>query len=152
MKTLDNATDKEEILRRLDAIAPESQRRWGMMTVAEMICHVSDTFRVGMGEKPAASISNGFSRSVFKWAALWFPTQWPHGVQTMPECDARVGGTRAGEMESDLRELRELLHRFTRRPREFAWRVHPMFGPLSEKEWMRLGYLHMDHHLRQFGA
>jgi hypothetical protein len=40
----------------------------------------------------------------------------------------------------------------TRQPRDFQWQVHPQFGKMSEKEWMRLGYLHMDRHLRQFGA
>jgi prephenate dehydrogenase len=28
---------------------------------------------------------------------------------------------------------------------------HPMFGPMSPEDWMRWGYLHADHHLRQFG-
>jgi len=27
-----------------------------------------------------------------------------------------------------------------------------MFGRLSDAAWLRWGYLHMDHHLRQFGA
>ena len=28
---------------------------------------------------------------------------------------------------------------------------HPMFGPMTPEDWMRWGYLHADHHLRQFG-
>jgi len=28
---------------------------------------------------------------------------------------------------------------------------HPIFGPMTAKDWMRWGYLHADHHLRQFG-
>jgi hypothetical protein len=28
---------------------------------------------------------------------------------------------------------------------------HAFFGPMSYSEWMRWGYLHTDHHLRQFG-
>jgi hypothetical protein len=28
---------------------------------------------------------------------------------------------------------------------------HPMFGDLTSWQWMRWGYLHTDHHLRQFG-
>jgi hypothetical protein len=28
---------------------------------------------------------------------------------------------------------------------------HPMFGGMTAKDWMRWGYLHADHHLRQFG-
>jgi hypothetical protein len=30
--------------------------------------------------------------------------------------------------------------------------AHPVFGRMSEAAWLRWGYLHADHHLRQFGA
>lgn len=152
MKTLANANDKNEIVVRLSAIGPESQRRWGKMAAPEMICHLSDAFRVIVGEKQAEPVSNWFSRSAFKWAAFWFPTRWPHGVSTVPECDAKLGGTPPAALENDVRQLRELLERFTTRPRAYELPPHPIFGPLSEEEWMRWGYLHMDHHLRQFGA
>lgn len=29
---------------------------------------------------------------------------------------------------------------------------HPLFGPLTRKEWGALMHKHIDHHLRQFGA
>lgn len=105
-----------------------------------------------MGDRQTKPISDWFSRSVFKRAALWFPSKWPHGVQTVPECDPRREGTTPAVMENDLRELRELLEQFARQPREFELQAQPIFGTMTEKEWMRWGYLHMDHHLRQFGA
>jgi hypothetical protein len=122
------------------------------MTVGEMVCHLNDALRVGMGEKHARSVSNWFSRSVFKWAGLWLPMQWPHGVKTVPECNAQIGGTKPEKMDAGLNELCEVFDRFTRRPRGYELQAHPIFGPMTEKEWMRWGYLHMDHHLRQFGA
>jgi hypothetical protein len=48
MKTLANAEEKQEIVRRLGTITPASQRRWGKMTVAEMVCHLNDAFRVSI--------------------------------------------------------------------------------------------------------
>ena len=152
MKTLANAADKQEILHRLTRIGPASQRRWGKMTVEQMVCHLCDAFRVCVGEKDAKLNSNRLKRSVFKWIGLWAPMQWPHGVSTVPECDAKVGGTAPTELNRDLIELRRLLERFTEQPREFEWRQHPIFGSMTDEEWMRWGYLHMDHHLRQFGA
>jgi Protein of unknown function (DUF1569) len=152
MKTLANPGDKDEVVARLRTIGLASERRWGRMTAPQMICHLSDAFRVSTGERKAISISNWFSRSLFKWAGLWFPVPWPHGVRTVPECDARLGGTPPAGVESDMRQLRDLLERFTNRPRVSQLQPHPIFGQLSEKEWMRWGYLHMDHHLRQFGA
>jgi hypothetical protein len=152
MKTLANPIDRAELLRRLAAISTESQRRWGRMTVAEMVCHQIDALRVSMGEKTAQPVSNWFSRSVFKWAGLWFPRQWPQGVRTVPECDARALGKQPTSLDADIEELRAVMDRFTRRPREYALQAHPIFGAMTEKEWMRWGYLHMDHHLRQFSA
>jgi hypothetical protein len=152
MKSLANLDDQQEILQRLRGIGPASRRRWGKMTVPQMICHLSDAFRVSMGEKEAKPVSNWFSRSAFKWMGLWLPVPWPHGVSTVPECEAGVGGTPSVEIEGDLMELRELFDRFTRQPRTFAWQPHPIFGRMSDAEWLRWGYLHMDHHLRQLGA
>lgn len=152
MKTLANAEDRREILNRLRAIGPASQRRWGKMTVAEMICHMNDALRITMSDRPAKPVSNWFTRTGFKWLALNMPMHWPHGVSTVPECEAGKGGTQPAGMESDLNELRQHLDRFSSQPRDFDFQPHPIFGQMTEKEWMRWGYLHIDHHLRQFGA
>lgn len=152
MKTLTNLEDKTEIVRRLGAIGLESERQWGKMTVAEMICHLSDALRVAMSEKDARPVSNWFTRSVMKWFALEAPMAWPHGISTVPECEAGVGGTPPAALERDRDELVVLLERFTKLPREFVFADHAIFGRMSEADWMRWGYLHMDHHLRQFGA
>ncbi len=152
MKTLLHQADKEEILRRLDSIQPTSQRRWGSMSAHNMICHLSDGFRLYMGELPAKTTAVPIPRVLIKWFALWAPVQWPHGFKTAPEIDQQVGGTRPVEFAADIGELRELIERFTRRPADYVPKPHTHFGPLSEREWKRLAYLHADHHLRQFGA
>jgi hypothetical protein len=152
MKTLANATDKAEIVARLRTIGPTSRRRWGKMTAAQMICHLSDALRVSMGEKSPKPIGGWASRTLVKWAALWIPRHWPQDVPTVPECKAGVGGTPPAEMASDLAELLQLLDRFANRQRADELLPHPMFGKMSLKEWMRWGYLHFDHHLRQFGT
>jgi hypothetical protein len=152
MKTLANPKDRDEILQRLSAIAPSSQRRWGKMSAVQMICHLCDALRVSIGEIEAKPADTFLSRTMLRWAALWVPAQWPHGVRTVPECEQGLGGTPPGQFESDLIELRRLLDRFTEQPRSFEWQAHPIFGPLSDRGWLRWGYLHMDHHLRQFGA
>ncbi|MGA3034468.1 MAG: DUF1569 domain-containing protein [Terracidiphilus sp.] len=152
MKTLLNANDRAEIVRRLGVVGPASQRRWGTMTAAQAICHMADAFRVAIGERAAKPVKNGYSGQFMRWAALWLPFKWPHAVPTVPECDAKVGGSRPTDFERDKCELLGLLERFTMRPRATELQPHPFFGVMTEKEWMRWGYLHADHHLRQFGA
>ena len=50
MKTLFNIPDRKEVLDRLNAARPESERRWGSMSAHQMICHLSDSFRAALGE------------------------------------------------------------------------------------------------------
>ena len=152
MKSLSSASDKTEIATRLQAVKAASPRRWGKMSAHQMVCHLSDSFRGAMGERPLSPAPGYFARGVVKWLALYVPVRWPKGVQTRPEMDQEIGGTRPGDFEADKRELCRLLDLFTAQPRRFQWQAHPIFGGMSDAEWMRWGYLHMDHHLRQFGA
>jgi hypothetical protein len=54
-----------------------------------------------------------------------------------------------GWFEMDRADVVAELERFCRpeQPRV----DHALFGPMSFDDWMRWGYLHTDHHLRQFG-
>ena len=149
MNSLLNAADRDEILGRLAAVHADSQRRWGRMSAPQMICHLSDSFRSALGEKSVSSGTNFFKRTMMKWLALWVLPVWPHGVKTRPEMDQQQGGTRPVEWATDVEQLKILFERFCAAP-QFS--PHPMFGPMSRTERMRWAYLHMDHHLRQFGV
>ena len=148
MKTLASSQDRDEILCRLAKLTPGAAPRWGQMTVGEMLCHLSDSFRVSLGQKRVTYTATWFTRSVYKWAALWSPFPWPHGVETARELDQRIGGTPPVQFEADLAELRHLLQLFCTSGEDF--RAHAFFGHLTRRERMRHAYRHMDHHLRQF--
>jgi hypothetical protein len=149
MKNLSDSASKQEIMRRLQAVNADCPRRWGKMTCHQMVCHLSDSFRSAFGEKKTSLLP---PQPLIKWIALWVPIPWPHGYKTRPEMDQQIRGTKPVEFQNDMQELLRLLDRFTAASPEFAWAPHPMFGQMSHKERMRWGYLHMDHHLRQFGA
>jgi hypothetical protein len=149
MKTLLNPADREEILRRVAAVHADSQRQWGSMSASQMICHLSDSFRSALGEKSVSSDTNLFKRTGMKWLALWVFSDWPHGVRTRPEMDQQQGGTPPAEFAADMQQLRILFDRYCA-SQKFS--PHPMFGPMSRTERMRWAYLHMNHHLRQFGV
>ena len=152
MKTLASAGDKAEILRRLKTLGPESARRWGRMSAPQMVCHLSDGFRMCLGQKDVRPVDSWVWRSIVKPVALYLPLPWPPGILTRPEIDQECGGTRPADFDVDVKELETLLDVVTAPPLHFSGRSHPMFGPMSDTDWLRWGYLHMDHHLRQFGA
>src|ERR1700680_3902669 len=149
MKSLVNDRDRKEVLRRLNNVHPDSQPRWGSMSVHQMICHLSDSFRAALGEKYVIPATNLFTRTLLKTVALWVPIPWAHGFKARPEMDQRQGGTQPMEFASHVERLRTLFERFCGWKGEFT--AHAILGRLSRTGRMRHAYLHMDHHLRQFG-
>ena len=152
MNTLANAGDRAEILRRLNALRPESVRQWGRMTPHQAVCHLSDSFRAVSGQKAVSDVAGPLQRTVVKWIALYAPLRWPPGILTRPEMDQEISGTAPAEFAADVAELEGLVARVAAEPQLFRRISHPIFGPLSDKQLLRWGYLHMDHHLRQFGV
>jgi hypothetical protein len=104
------------------------------------------------GESAPGDISTRATRTVIKWIALYAPMPWPTGIQTVPEFDQRTAGTPPGAFAADVATLEALLGRIGRRDDGAPWPRHPIFGRMSQRAWLRWAYLHMDHHLRQFGA
>ena len=150
MKTMARPRDKEEIVRRLRTVRPECARQWGRMSAHQMVCHLSDSFRLVTHQKPASPASGILQVTLIKWIALYVPLAWPAGVPTRPEMDQEFGGTKPGDFAADLAELDALLEFVTTRTKDYDWPSHPIFGKMSAFAWMRWAYLHTDHHLRQF--
>jgi hypothetical protein len=63
----------------------------------------------------------------------------------------KVGGTKPSHFAADVTQLEMLVELITTRKGCFG-PTHPIFGSMSNTDWMRWAYLHMDHHLRQFGC
>lgn len=85
-----------------------------------------------------------------KWFARQVSVKWPKGVQTLPEVEQGVGGRLPVEFERDRAMRTFIFDRFWQRTVNLA-PSHPYFGPMSRQGWLRWGYLHADHHVRQFG-
>ena len=150
MKSLANAANRHEILIRISNLSELDRAKWGRMTAGQMLCHLSDSYRVGLGEKTASQATGILQRTVVKWVALRAPLEWMKGYPTRPELEQGKGGSRPVEFNRDREFLLSTLNRFcddlphTPIP-------HPIFGSMSAQDWWRWGYLHADHHLRQFG-
>ncbi len=152
MKTLARPDDKAEIKSRLNLLRPDSAPRWGRMAVSQMVCHLTDSLRMAMRQKRVTAATGPLQRTVLKWVALYLPVRWLQGIRTRPEIDQALGGTRPVAFAADVAELLGLMELFTATPSALDGHAHPVFGPMSAADWYRWGYLHMDQHLRQFGA
>lgn len=150
LKNISVAQDLTEVRQRIAALTPEDVRAWGTMNVGEMVCHLRDSYELPMGQRAAKPMQTpGIPVVMLKWIALRAPMKWPQGIKTVPEVDQKAGGTPPMEFAADRAGLLAALDRFAASRGPFV--AHPIFGPLTTAEWMRWGYLHADHHLRQFG-
>jgi hypothetical protein len=149
MKTLSAGHDLAEIRTRIAQVAASDARRWGLMSTHGMLCHLRDAFEYPLGERAVAPAKPPIPRPIFKWLALRFPRKWPPGISAPPEIDQCIGGTQPADFEADRTGLLDQLDRFAHAAGPFG--PHPLFGAMTSADWMRWGYLHCDHHLRQFG-
>lgn len=93
MQTIGSTEDRKSILKRISALQPTSLRKWEHMNVNQMICHLNDSFNVGMGERTCSDATGPVQRTLVKWIALWLPVPWPKGLSTRPEIEQGAGGT-----------------------------------------------------------
>jgi hypothetical protein len=150
VNSLSTPADRESITRRLSQLSPQDTARWGKMSVHQMICHLDDSYKFALGEKTVSLATGLLQRTLLKWLALEVPLTWAKGFSTRPEVEQGNGGSPPIEFRQDLDSLLSTLGRFCDAlPTPHL--LHPIFGPMSTKDWMRWGYLHADHHLRQFG-
>src|SRR6185295_9729695 len=91
LSTLADSQAREALLARLRALRPDSPRQWGKMNSHQMVCHLTDAFRMAAGERQPAAVDNVLTRSLVRWVALHMPLQWPHGVNTVREADQVAG-------------------------------------------------------------
>jgi hypothetical protein len=135
------------VLRRVERLSPGASRLWGRMTAHQMVCHLTDGYRMAAGRRTPTPIDNAFTRSVLRRIALHTSLPWPKGVKTTPEADQERGGTKPVDWGRDHAELLRTIAAFG--PAD--GHRHPIFGPLTAAEWNVWGFRHADHHLRQFG-
>jgi hypothetical protein len=149
MRTLAARATSDHLKTRLSALQAHDAARWGRMNAYQMLRHLTDAILVPLGEKQVSERSRLFERTLMKWGGLWVPTHWPQNVPTPPEIDMCQLGVYHGDFEAARQDT---LHQLARlHTTSVGGARHPFFGPLSQKEWMRWGWLHTDHHLRQFG-
>lgn len=151
MHNLTTATDLADILDRVDKLTPNRRAAWGKMTVNMMLCHTADYFRMMYGDIPTKRRHTYLYQNFMKWWILRLQSL-PRLMPTVFEIDPKNGGnTPATTFENDRFLLKKFLLGFAI-AREHDLVSHPRFGKLTKEEFGRLSYLHLDHHLRQFGC
>ena len=147
-KTLWHPPSVDALLRRMDALAPDTPARWGRMTAGEMLAHVVAGMEMGFGTLPTRPRKGPFRY----WPLKHLFVYWLPFPKSAPAPREVVTRGKQHDWEANLAALRTSLVAFGALDRKRVWPIHPIFGRLSARAWGALGWRHLDHHLRQFGV
>ena len=149
MKNLFEPATTEVVKDRMAKLRPDSDRLWGKMSPAQALAHCCAAMEVSVGLKfpPRNLFGRLIGRHVLKTflAGKPFPRNSPTDKSFVVRDDR--------DFEVEGQRLSGLIDRFAGAgPAGCTKHPHSFFGPLTPQEWAELNYMHLDHHLRQFGV
>jgi hypothetical protein len=148
-KTLAEEPDTNELRSRIAALTGDEPARFGKMSVGEAVCHVREAYRLALsGRALTPGMTIPLPPAEVKRLSLYVDREWPIGAKTPLELEVGQPGTVPAEFAEDKAGLVAEMERFRN---EIGEGAHPYFGEMTREDWLRWGYLHADHHLRQFG-
>lgn len=152
MKNMLHEKDFLHIEKRIHLLTEQSLRQWGKMNPSEMLAHCADQIRLALGQKEPHEKPTFINRNIAKYIGLWLPRIPIKNLQGPVDMNPQLFGTTPSDLATEKLNLLNLLIQVRLLPKEAVLLPHPMFGKLSRKQWGRFMYVHIDHHLRQFGV
>lgn len=149
MKSIFNPQDNAELLERLSKINENSDRQWGKMNASQMVTHCQKPLDVAEGtlKLPHTFIGKLFGKMVKNKFLSGKPIS--KNSPTAPEFVIKGNP----EFEKEKSVLEAQIRRFGEKgPDAVANKTHPFFGTMTDDEWGKLHYVHLNHHFLQFGA
>ena len=149
MKNLFNKDVYDEVIQRMNALTPQTERKWGKMDVSQMLAHCKEAFKVPLSDKKMPRMLIGLILGWMIKSKLYNESPWKQNLPTAPNFiikDER-------DFEKEKQGLTELVNKFYHGGVENVGKFpHPMFGSFTSEQWGMSMYKHLDHHLKQFGV
>ncbi len=148
MPTVTDPVARSDLIARINRLSPASPRQWGRMEVTQMVAHVADQLRIALRDVPVQAVRGPFRFAPLRYLIIHV-LPWPKGRAKAPP---EAFTTAPTQLDADRTALIALIERFASAPAAQLCPVHPLFGPVTARDWDVLSWRHLDHHLRQFGV
>jgi Protein of unknown function (DUF1569) len=132
---------------RVGRLNKDAKPLWGKMNASGMMAHLTDSYRMALGELPVKPKNLPLRYTPIKQLIIYV-VPFPKSSPTAPELLARVDRAVLGD---EQRAFGELLVRLGKVMPDTSLADHPAFGALTYTQWGALMAKHTEHHLRQFG-
>ncbi|MFT4758445.1 MAG: hypothetical protein ACI9XO_001620 [Paraglaciecola sp.] len=150
MKNIFKVEDTQGLINRINQLTPETQGKWGKMTVSKMLAHCYVTCEMTFTDKhPKPNFLVKFILKTFVKKGVVGPKPYAKNIRTAPAFII--------DDERDFTKEKQRLVDYLKQTQQlgadhFHNKEYNSFGPLTKDEWNILFYKHLDHHLTQFGV
>ena len=147
MTLLHDPPVRDSIKQRVSILRADAQRRFGKMTVDQMLWHVNCGLENALGRYEVRDQKLPLPYSVIKFLVLNMP--WRKGkTPTAREFLA----TGQYDFETERARLLRLIDELCAKRLDDTWGRSSFMGLMTGRDWSRLEAKHLDHHLSQFGV
>lgn len=149
-KNLFHLADCQEIIIRLENLKSTADRKWGKMTVSQMLLHCQKPLEVAeqklVVKRNLISLLFGkMMKNKLIIKGLPFDKNLPTAKEFVVCIDC--------DFEKERQNLLKMVRDFHQNGQAAVkMEIHPFFGKMNPTEWGLLFYKHLDHHLTQFGS
>ena len=137
-------------IQRINNLTPNTQPKWGKMTVAQMLAHCCVTYEMIYENKhPKPNFLVRLMLKTFVKKTVCGETPYKHNSQTAPAfliTDTRDFQLEKARLINYINKTQQLGES------NFDNKESLSFGKLTIEEWNNMFYKHLNHHLTQFGV
>ncbi len=137
---------RDAFIARVQSVTASSPRHWGGMSPDQMLWHLNRSLSGSLGLEASTPFKIPIPQWLMRFLALYLP--WPKNSPTAPQF-LPIG---TYDLTHEKTVLVGLIQAVAAKPLDSEWGDHPAFGRMSGPQFSRLNALHLNHHLRQFGA
>ena len=151
MQNVFDAKDAQEYINRINNLTPETQRKWGKMSVDQVLAHLNVAYDLTfMPEKfPKPSFIAKFLLSRFVKPKITNEIPYKQSLPTSPVfiiADERNFEEEKAKLIGNIQRVQQL-------GREaFEGKENINFGKMTAQCWNNMFAKHLNHHLDQFGV
>ncbi|MFN3772509.1 DUF1569 domain-containing protein [Cloacibacterium normanense] len=151
MQNVFDAKDAQEYINRINNLTPETQRKWGKMSVDQVLAHLNVAYDLTfMPEKfPKPSFIAKFLLSKFVKPKITNEIPYKQSLPTSPAfiiADERNFEEEKAKLIGNIQRVQQL-------GREaFEGKENINFGKMTAQCWNNMFAKHLNHHLEQFGV
>jgi hypothetical protein len=149
LKNLFDTDTYTAVSARMQRLSPDSKALWGKMSVAQMLAHCKEAFKVPLSEEKLPRMFLGRLLGPFVKSKLYNEDPWKHNLPTAPNFIIKDDR----DFQNEKEQLEALVKKFyAAGPAGITRHPHPFFGTFTPEQWGKSMFKHLDHHLRQFGV